>query len=517
MNKDKKTLKLYRIIKKTSQLSFIIYLVKREETNAMKRNIIKRVLSFILILGVVFSLCACGLNAVGYLNNENDTSNTKGNTTLIDNTTTTSNNDTTTTTEEVREKNAYEIAVENGYEGSLDEWLNDLVKNNAYSSIYDLAKDNGIFDGTLEEFIASLKGEAGSSNIQEGTSYGLNSVVSVYCNFTVTTTYRDFWSGKIYTESTEANSAGSGVIIADDKEAGEAYIVTNYHVVYYSSADSPISNDIYIYLYGMEQSKYKIKATYIGGSSNYDIAVLKISSPLYTYSGAYKATVADSSTLLVGEQVIAIGNPQAEGISATYGIISVVNDSISMGSTGSSASVKYREIRIDAAVNSGNSGGGLFDVLGNLIGIVNAKSVDTSIEGMCYAIPINLAYAVANKIINTCDGVNTTTIRKNLLGIQIEVNTSKSVYDKIEKTTRIYQEISVNSVTEGGVSSGKLQVGDIIVNVTYDGVTYAINDLYAIEDVLLKTNLNDTIELYIKRGSNYETVQLTLTSDTEIQ
>ena len=490
----------------------------------MKRKIFKKVLSFILVLGIIFTLGACSLDAVGFLNNDDytgtkssETTTNKNNGTTTDEITTTTSTDTTTTTGEVREKNAYEIAVENGYEGSLDEWLNDLVKNNAYSSIYDLAKENNIFNGTLEEFIASLKGEAGSSNIQEGTSYGINSVVSVYCNFTVTSRYRDLWTGKIYTETTEASSAGSGVIIADDKDAGEAYIITNFHVVYYQNADTPISNDIYIYLYGMEQDKYKIEAKYIGGSSNYDIAVLKIESNIYKESGAYKARVADSSTLLVGEQVIAIGNPQAEGISATYGIVSVVNDSISMSSSTSSSQINYREIRIDAAVNSGNSGGGLFDVQGNLIGIVNAKQVDSSVEGMCYAIPINLAYAVATKIINTCDGETTTTIKKNLLGISIEVATSKAVYDVISKTTRIYQEIAVSSVTDGGVSSNKLQVGDIIVSVTYNDVTYAINDLYAIEDVLLKTNLNDTVELYILRGGNYETVQITLSAETEIQ
>ena len=267
----------------------------------------------------------------------------------------------------------------------------------------------------------------------------------------------------------------------------------------------------------MELSKYKIPATFVGGSSTYDIAVLKIKSDIYKNSGAYKATLGDSSNLLVGEQVIAIGNPEAEGISATYGIISVVNDSISMTSSTSNQTINYREIRIDAAVNSGNSGGGLFDINGNLIGIVNAKSVDTSIEGMCYAIPINLAYAVATKIINTCDGVNTTTIKKNLLGINIEVLTSRSEYDKETKTTKIYQEIGVSDVSESGPSYRKLRSGDKIINITYDNVTYPVTDLYSIEDVLLKTNLNDTVELYIERDGNYETVRIVLQSEIEVQ
>ncbi|MBP5342446.1 trypsin-like peptidase domain-containing protein [bacterium] len=471
----------------------------------MKKGILKKILSLIFIFLISISLVGCSFGSIGFIGDEPTTKTT--NTQEITN----------LESQEVREKNAYEIAVENGYEGSLDEWLNDLVKNNAYTSIYDLAKENGIFNGSLEDFIQSLKGTAGSFNIQEGTSYGLNSVVSILCNFTITSKYRDFWTGRTYTETSTSTSAGSGVIIEDDKENGVAYIITNYHVVYYQNADSPISNDILIKLYGMELNKYKIPAKYIGGSSTYDIAVLRIESDIYKNSGAYKASMGDSSKLLVGNQVIAIGNPQAEGISATYGIISVVNDKISLSSSSSSgSSVSYREIRIDAAVNSGNSGGGLFDIDGNLIGIVNAKSVDTSIEGMCYAIPINLAYAVAKKIINTCDGETATTIKKNLLGIGIEVLSSRSEYDKETKTTRIFQEISVNEVTDGGVSYSKLMVGDIIVNITYNGVSYPVNDLYSLEDVLLTTNLGDTVELYIYRAGNYESIPLVLSLDTDV-
>ena len=104
----------------------------------MKRKIFKKVLSFILVLGIIFTLGACSLDAVGFLNNDDytgtkssETTTNKNNGTTTDEITTTTSADTTTTTGEVREKNAYEIAVENGYEGSLDEWLNDLVKNNA--------------------------------------------------------------------------------------------------------------------------------------------------------------------------------------------------------------------------------------------------------------------------------------------------------------------------------------------------------------------------------------------------
>ena len=75
------------------------------------------------------------------------------------------------------------------------------------------------------------------------------------------------------------------------------------------------------------------------------------------------------------------------------------------------------------------------------------------------------------------------------------------------KTTKIYQEIGVSDVSESGPSYRKLRSGDKIINITYDNVTYPVTDLYSIEDVLLRTNLNDTVELYIERDGNYETVR----------
>ena len=418
----------------------------------------------------------------------------------------------------VKEKSVYDLAVENGFSGTLQEWLSSLVSNEAYKSVYDLAVENNIFTGTLEEFIASLKGEkgdTGSTDIEDGASFAVNSVVSIYCKFTTTITSRDWW-GRTQTYSNDYSSAGSGVIISDSKNEGIAYIITNYHVVYDKDANSKISDDMYIYLYGMEYDQYKIPATYVGGSMQYDIAVIKVTSDIYKNSGAYPATVGSSSSLTIGRSVIAIGNPEAEGISITSGVISVPSESIQITAADERSTNNIRVIRIDAAVNSGNSGGGLFDAQGKLIGIVNAKSVDTEIEGMCYAIPINIGYAIANKIINTCDGVTKTTVSKPTLGISIEVASSRSEYSSTTKSTSIIQQIGVSEVSTDGASYGILEVGDIINSIVYGDKEYLVTNIYSIEDLMLLANKGGTITVNITRNSENMSVNITLSNEVTI-
>ena len=117
-----------------------------------------------------------------------------------------------------KEKNAYELAVDEGFNGSLNEWLLSMVDTSSYKSIYDLAVNEGLFSGSLSEFIASLKGEKGDSGVESAANYTINNIVRVTSKFTVTTTIRDFWSGRTQTRTQEATSSGSGVIIEDDKD-----------------------------------------------------------------------------------------------------------------------------------------------------------------------------------------------------------------------------------------------------------------------------------------------------------
>ena len=250
--------------------------------------------------------------------------------------------------------------------------------------LYEAAVEDG-YSGTMSDFIAEYISDTAVDS-KEGIIKGLKSSVSVFAKFTKTTRTVPI-IGLPQAETEDYLSAGSGVIYKIDKESGTAYIVTNHHVVYDAESDSKngVSGDIEIYLYGLELEDFKIAATYVGGSEKNDVAVLKITdSDIIRNSIAEVVTVADSDIVEVGDNVVAIGNAQGGGISVTKGIISVTSEYI-MLNTSNHGIVDFRVMRVDAAVNKGNSGGGLFNSRGEVIGIINAKTISEEVDSIGYA------------------------------------------------------------------------------------------------------------------------------------
>ncbi len=176
-----------------------------------------------------------------------------------------------------------------------------------------------------------------------------------------------------------ASGAGSGVILSED-----GYVITNNHVIS-DEETGELSDSITVRLRNGEEYKAKI----IGADSDSDIAVLKIEA-----TGLTPAVCGDSSLLAVGEEVIAVGNPLGElGGTVTNGIVSATDREIVVGD------VTMNLIQTNAAVNPGNSGGGLFNMNGELVGIVNAKSSGTDVEGLGFAIPVNDALSVSEQLL----------------------------------------------------------------------------------------------------------------------
>ena len=267
--------------------------------------------------------------------------------------------------------------------------------------------------------------EGGTESDLLMASHAILSSVSVISKYSER---RDPTTGKNLGEGV---SAGSGIIYRLNKAAGDAYIVTNYHVVFNEAfvKNGQISDDIKIYLYGQEYSDYAIPATYVGGSMNYDVAVLKVTnSELLRTSSAKEAVFADSDLITPLERAIAIGNPNGEGIAVTSGIISMTSEYIDLSIT-SGTTTQYRVIRTDAAINSGNSGGGLFNAKGEVIGIVHARANVSYADNVGYAIPGNLAKAVVENILDNCDGGENRSVLRCLLGIMTTSHDSRAVYD----------------------------------------------------------------------------------------
>ncbi len=178
-----------------------------------------------------------------------------------------------------------------------------------------------------------------------------------------------------YFQQYVTSGAGSGVIIAK-----EGYVITNHHVI--DGADTIVVRTT---------DGTEFPATLVGSDSATDVAVLKIDPADKTLT---VAVLGDSSKLLVGEDAIAIGNPLGSlGGTVTNGIISALDREITIDGE------SMRLLQTNAAVNPGNSGGGLFNLAGELIGVVNAKSSGENVEGLGFAIPINTAQSVAEQLI----------------------------------------------------------------------------------------------------------------------
>lgn len=176
------------------------------------------------------------------------------------------------------------------------------------------------------------------------------------------------------------SGAGSGVIIGEDENGTGSYIVTNNHVIE--------GNFTVITVRTMEGEEYT--AEIVGTDWQSDIAVLRIEKTGLTIAKWFNS---EKGKLALGQSVIAIGNPLGSlGGSVSRGIISGVERTITI------ESVPMNLLQIDAAINPGNSGGGLFDLNGELVGIVNAKSVATEVEGIGFAIPSEHALKIVKEL-----------------------------------------------------------------------------------------------------------------------
>ncbi len=248
---------------------------------------------------------------------------------------------------------------------------------------------------------------------------------------------------------------GTGFIVSED-----GYILTNYHVVEYAADGTyPIT----VMLYDGES----YPATIVGfEGEDSDIAVLKIDA-----EGLSAAVLGDSSDIRVGETIFAVGNPLGElDYTMTRGMISAMDREIHTGV----ADTGINMFQVDAAVNSGNSGGPVYNTEGKIIGVVTAKYSDTyeemGIEGLGFAIPINDAIAIANDLIE-----NGYVRGKAYMGVSTKsVSTAAAQYYNMVEGAYVYAVVGGSCAERAGV-----QMGDIITAVDGSAVT-SVSDLQAV-------------------------------------
>ena len=266
--------------------------------------------------------------------------------------------------------------------------------------------------------------------------------------------------------------AGSGVIISED-----GYIVTNNHVI------SGASN-INVRLTNGEEYKAKL----IGTDAQTDIAVIKIEAEKLT-----PAVFGDSSTLIIGELTVAIGNPLGElGGTVTDGIISALDREITVEGE------NMVLLQTNAAVSPGNSGGGLFNSNGELIGVVNAKSSGSSVEGLGFAIPINTAKVIIKDLIE-----------------KGYVTGRPSIGITIVEVTTDYQRF-MYGVNEYGVYIQKalneeFKAGDRIIAIDGNSVSTSSD----IKSVLSGHSVGDKVTVTVSRKNKIIDVEVTLIDSAE--
>ena len=280
------------------------------------------------------------------------------------------------------------------------------------------------------------------------------------------------WYGQNQVES----GAGSGVIISSD-----GYILTCAHVV---SGASQITVTI---------GDTDYTATVVGEDDTSDVAVLKIDA-----TGLTPATVGDSDSLSVGDSVLAVGNPLGElGGTVTSGIVSALNRSVTIQGTSSTNTMSL--IQMDASVSPGNSGGGLFNMNGELIGLVNAKSSSSDAEGLGFAIPINDAIQVAQDLLE-----NGYVSGRPYMGITYIAVTDAQTAAQLN--VNAYGVYVVDVVQGGPADKAGLKAGDRIVSI--DGTEIAQKD--DLGTLMQQDTAGDTLSITVARDGQMQTVSLTL-------
>lgn len=431
---------------------------------------------------------------------------------------------------------AYDIAVANGFVGTEQDWLNSLKGLNgtngqdadriSVQDLFRLGVNMGIYtddnagylqfvkdcmtDSISEELMSHINNLSTNANmIASVGARCVNSVVSVYASA----------GGTNF-------QMGAGVIYSIEEDV--AYVVTNYHVIVLQNGNTYTeSSDIHMFLYGYEfiieenggivYGEGDILGTYIGGSADYDLAVLKVEGESLSKLkslGAREVTIASSDDIAIGTTAIALGNPFGSGIALTAGYISKSSEQITVTIAGATRTIRC--MRMDTSINSGNSGGGVFDINGHLIGISNAKNTSSQVENVSNAIPSSDIKAFVENILHFYNKAlqddtivdKTVGLHKYIVGITYSnINPSREIED--DGSNSLHNDMKVVSITSGGTAESMgLMVDDYLLGVSIkrNGQTetndYYFNLGYELQSFMLSLREGDEISFIIKRGED---------------
>lgn len=271
---------------------------------------------------------------------------------------------------------------------------------------------------------------------------------------------------------------GSGVIISPD-----GYIVTNNHVIADAERLEVTLNDNRNY-----------NATVVGADPDTDLALIKIDAP-----NLHVIPMGDSDSLKVGEWVLAVGNPFGFTSTVTSGIVSAKARNISAGSRGAGGIESY--IQTDAAVNSGNSGGALVNLSGELVGINSAiYSQNGTYVGYSFAIPTS----IVNKVV--ADLKQYGTVQRAYLGLTLRELTPEFIAEKKLDSNVVSGMYVVEVADRSAAREAGLKPGDIIQTVG----NYVVTSLASLQEAVARYSPGDTVTIGFKRDGKPMQAQVTL-------
>ena len=321
--------------------------------------------------------------------------------------------------------------------------------------------------------------ETNRPNFIKASEHAIQAVVHIkskYISNEIYGYYDPFYGKRFFNQPKENIASGSGVIISED-----GYIITNRHVINNAEEIEVVLND-----------KRTYNAEILGEDSNSDIALLKINEKKLPY-----LTFDNSNNLRVGEWVLAVGNPYNLNSTVTAGIISAKSRKINILNDGGIESF----IQTDAAINSGNSGGALVNVHGNLIGINTAiQSPTGSFSGYGFAIPSNMVKKIVKDLKKYGE------VRRAYLGIHItDINT------QIQKELNLssLKGVLISRVLENSAAE-KAGIESLDVILKINGME--VNSTSELHELVIQFDPGEEINCTIQRKDKTETVKLSLQS-----
>ncbi|HJD02623.1 MAG TPA: trypsin-like peptidase domain-containing protein [Candidatus Mediterraneibacter excrementavium] len=365
-------------------------------------------------------------------------------------------------------------------------------------------------DKTAQLQQTEIAGNAGTTGQTEGNTgtvseVAANAMPSLVTISTMTVEeMRNFFGG---TQQYEVQGAGTGVIVGENDK--ELLIATNYHVVEGASSLSVGFID-----------EHSVEAAVKGSDVNNDLAVVavKLSDiPDDTMEQIKIATIGDSDTLQLGDQVVAIGNALGYGQSVTSGYVSALDRDLTLTYGDGTTIQSTGLIQTDAAINSGNSGGALLNMKGELIGINEAKSSGSSsgasVDNIGFAIPIDKAQGSLQEMMNMETRERVDADQASYIGIRGGDVSSEAI-----QLYNVPAGVVVTEVVENGpAADAGIDAGDIITEL--DGRT--ISGMSQLQQTLEYYAAGEKVDVVIQRsgdnGYEAKTVSITLGAAKDMQ